>query len=269
VASAVLVLLAGSFAMSLLTARRARHMARQQVDFVAGVTHELKTPLAAIRSAGENLADGIVSEDPQVREYGVLVDRESRRLDEMVTELLELAGLQGRRRDPVLAPVAVSEIVDGALDDCRWTLDESGVEVEVDLARDLPAVLGERSSLRRAVHNLIHNAAIYGRAGGWVGVTAIAQPRSGRQGVAITVRDRGPGIARAEQSRVFEPFVRGREAGAVRASGSGLGLAVVHHVAEQHTGRVELDSDRSGTAVTLWLPAMPPVGAAGAGGDEP
>ncbi len=255
VASAVLLLLAGSFAMSLVATQRARRTARQQVDFVASVTHELKTPLAAIRSAGENLADGIVSADPSVREYGALVDRESRRLDEMVTELLELAGLQTGRREPELAPVAVAGVVEGALEDCRWTLDESGVEVEVDVSGNLPSVLGERMSLRRALHNLIRNAAIYGASGGWVGVRARAQSRTGKDGVAITISDRGPGIPRAEQSRVFEPFVRGRDAGVVRASGSGLGLAIVRHVAEQHAGRVTLDSDGSGTAVTLWLPA--------------
>jgi signal transduction histidine kinase len=268
VASAVLVLLAGSFALSLLATRRARRMARQQVDFVAGVTHELKTPLAAIRSAGENLADGIVSDEPSVREYGALVTREGRRLSEMVTELLEIAGLQGGRRDPVLAQVTVDEVVHGALEDCQWTLDESGVEVEVDLASELPPILGERSALRRALHNLIHNAATYGSSGGWVGVTATAAPRASRAGVAITVADRGPGIPRGEQSRVFEPFVRGREAGAVRASGSGLGLAVVRHVVELHAGEIKLDSDRSGTSVTLWLPAAPAAAVSASGEEE-
>ncbi len=269
VASAVLVLLAGSFAMSLLATRRARGMARQQVDFVAGVTHELKTPLAAIRSAGENLADGIVSDEPSVREYGELVNREGRRLSEMVTELLEIAGLQGGRRDPVLGPVTVAEVVHGALEDCQWTLDESGVEVEVDLASDVPPILGERSALRRALHNLIHNAATYGSSGGWVGVTATAVPRASRAGVAITVADRGPGIPRGEQSSVFEPFVRGREAGSVRASGSGLGLAVVRHVVEQHAGGIKLESDRSGTSVTLWLPAAQAAADSASGEEEP
>jgi len=262
VASAVMALLAGAFVMSALAARRARRTARLQADFVAGVTHELKTPLAAIRSAGQNLADGVVSADPEVREYGGLVDREGRRLSEMVTELLELAGLQSGRREPVLSPVGVGEVVDGALEDCRWVLDESGVEVEVDLEAGLPPLLAERSAVRRALHNLIHNAATYGRSGGWIGVRAVAETRRAGMGVCITVTDRGPGIPRAEQVRVFEPFVRGDAAGAMRASGSGLGLAVVRHVARQHGGGVGLESDHAGTAVSLWLPAAEPGAAA-------
>jgi signal transduction histidine kinase len=247
----ILALLGAAVAMLMVTTQRAQRLARQQIEFVAGVTHELNTPLTAIRSAGQNLADGVVAEPSQVRRYGSLIESEGRRLSNMVGQALELAGIQSGRRAYHSQPVEVAEVLDGALQDCRWLLQEKGVEVERDVEPGLPPVLADVAALRRAVQNLLENAVKYGGGAGWIGLRARRAP-SGQ--VEITVADRGPGIRREDLPHLFEPFYRGRDAAAGGVPGSGLGLSLVRHVAEAHGGRITVETGE-GSAFTLHLPA--------------
>jgi signal transduction histidine kinase len=243
----------------MVVTQRAQRLARLQIEFVAGVTHELNTPLTAIRSAGQNLAAGVVAEPGQVRRYGNLIESEGRRLSDMVGQALELAGIQSGRRVYHPRPVEVRDVVDGALQDCRWLLQEKSIEVEKDVDRDLPLVLADPSALRRAVQNLVENAIKYGGRAGWIGVRARQAP-SGQ--VEITVSDRGPGIRREDLPHLFKPFFRGRDAAAGGIPGSGLGLSLVNHIAEAHGGRVTVAAGASGaagsggSAFTLSLPAQ-------------
>jgi signal transduction histidine kinase len=249
----ILALLGAAMVMMMVTAQRAQRLARQQIELVAGVTHELHTPLTAMRSAGQNLADGVVAEPAQVRRYGALIESEGRRLSDMVGQALEFAGIHSGRRVLHLRPAEVTEIIDGALQDCRWLLQERGVQVEREIAPDLPPVLADAASLRRAVQNLVENAVKYGGRAGWLGVRA---RRSGAGQVEITVADHGPGIRSDDLPHLFEPFFRGRDAAASGVPGSGLGLSLVHHIVEAHGGRITIDAAAErGSAFTLHLPA--------------
>ncbi|HEX3554608.1 MAG TPA: HAMP domain-containing sensor histidine kinase [Thermoanaerobaculia bacterium] len=248
----ILALLAATMGLMMVATQRAQRLARQQIEFVAGVTHELNTPLTAIRSAGQNLAAGVVAEPGQVRRYGNLIESEGRRLSDMVGQALELAGIQSGRRIYHPRPVEVGEIVDGALQDCRWFLQEKRIAVEREVDRDLPGVLADAAAVRRAVQNLIENAAKHGGGAGWIGVR-VRRAAAGQ--VEITVADRGPGIRREDLPHLFEPFFRGRDAALGGIPGSGLGLSLVHHVIEAHGGRITVVSDTEGSAFTIHLPA--------------
>src|SRR5947209_8224443 len=257
----ILTLLAATMGLMMAATQRAQRLARQQIEFVAGVTHELNTPLTAIRSAGQNLAAGVVAEPVQVRRYGHLIESEGRRLSDMVGQALELAGIQSGRRVYHPRPVEVGEIVDGALQDCRWLLQEKHIAVDREVDRDLPAVLADAAALRRAVQNLIENAVKYGGQAGWIGVRA---RRAASGAVEVTVADRGPGIRREDLPHLFEPFFRGRDAARGGTPGSGLGLSLVRHVVEAHGGRITVatgaagsSGDPEGSAFTLHLPALP------------
>ena len=254
VSTGILLLLAVAAGMMAVTAQRAQKLARQQIELVAGVTHELHTPITAIRSAGQNLADGVVADPGQVKRYGTLIEREGQRLSQMVGLMLELAGLQSGRA-PSLQPTAVEEVLDGALEDCRWLLEERQARVEKDIRPGLPAVLGDAGALRRALRNLVENAAKYGGRAPWIGVRARV---AGRE-VEVTVEDRGPGIRREDLPHLFEPFYRGREVKSGGVPGSGLGLSVVQRIAEAHRGRVSVAAGDSGqgSAFTLHLPIAP------------
>jgi signal transduction histidine kinase len=251
ISGGILALLAATMGMLMVTTQRAQRLARQQIEFVAGVTHELNTPLTAIRSAGQNLADGVVAEPAQVRRYGTLIANEGRRLSDMVGQALELAGIQSGRRAYHLRPAEPAEIVDGALQDCRWLLEESGVTVEREMEPDLPLLQADAAALRRAVQNLVENAVKYGGRAGWIGVRV---RRGGAGQVEITVEDRGPGIRPDDLPHLFEPFFRGRDAAAGGVPGSGLGLSLVRHIVEAHGGRVTVKTGE-GSAFTLQLPA--------------
>lgn len=248
----ILALVAVTSGLMVVTTQRAQRLARQQIEFVAGVTHELHTPLTAIRSAGQNLADGVVADAQQVRRYGSLIEREGRRLTDMVGQVLELAGIQSGRKVYQVRPEDVEALVEGALEDCRVLLDEKKVQVEREIPPGLPPVLADGAALRRALRNLIENAVRHGGAESWVGLRA----SGAADGVEITVADHGPGIRREDLPHLFKPFYRGKDAAGV--PGSGLGLSVVRHVVEALGGRVSVVSPNGGergSAFTLHLPA--------------
>jgi signal transduction histidine kinase len=249
--AAILALLVGSFVLLAVLARRAELLRVQQLEFVAGITHELNTPLAALTSAGQNLADGIVGEREQVARYGAMIVKESRRLADTVAQVLDFAGMQSRGGPARLAPVDVRAVIEDAVAQCGWLAEEAKVKIETRIDGELPAVDGDADALTRAVQNLVANAIRHGGEGGWVGVRAAEEKGS----VAITVEDRGPGIAARDVPHLFEPFFRGR--GAERTRGSGLGLAIVHHVAAAHGGSIEVVRSRQrGAAFTLRIPEV-------------
>ena len=258
VSAAILALLVFTTGLMIVTTQRAQRLAQQQMEFVAAVSHELHTPLTAIRSAGQNLADGVVADPAQVKRYGGLIESEGRRLSGMVGQVLDFAGIQSGRQAYNLQPTEVAPLVEGALADSRWMLQERRAEVETDVAPGLPPVLGDPAALRRALRNLIENAAKYGAQPGsppWIGVRA----RANGGEVEITVSDRGIGLQREDLPHLFEPFYRGRGAVERSIAGSGLGLSVVGHIARAHRGRVTVDSDGDGrgSAFTLHLPVAP------------
>jgi signal transduction histidine kinase len=269
ISSSILAVLGASVGLLILSTRRAQELARQQMEFVAAVSHELRTPRAVIRSAGDNLADGVVRDDEQIRKYGDLVRNEGRRLTEMVEQILEFAGIQSGQRGFVLRPVAIAPVLKDLVESSRALIDAAGMRVEYDLPDALPPVLGDEPALRRVFQNLIANAIKYGRPApselgrgrieGWIGLRA---RHAGRE-VHVTVADRGIGIAAPEQPRIFEPFYRTPDVIAAQTQGAGLGLSLVKRIAEAHGGRVLLRSaPGAGSEFTVVLPAAAeePVG---------
>lgn len=255
---AILALLGASLFVLARSAARAHRLAEQRLEFVAGVTHELHTPIAAIRAAAQNLADGVVAEPAKVREYGGLVDREGARLSSLVAQALELAGIESGSRAFFPEPLAVSEAIDRALEDAGPALARapSGITVERDLPAEaaLPSARADRAALRLALRNLLENAAKYAAGGGWVGI----RTGVGSGTVEISVEDRGPGVAAEDRPHLFEPFVRGRAAslavGAV--SGAGLGLTLARRALAATGGSVEWREGPGGrgSAFTIRLP---------------
>ena len=263
-----LAVLALSFWAMDLSARRALRLAGQQLNFVAGITHELMTPLAAVRSAGQNLADAVVVEPEQVRRYGSLIEKEGRRLSVMVSEILDYAGMQaagmqaggmqagGRQLD--LRRVAPARLIEAALAANRPALEQTGLEVHTEVEERLPLLWVDEQSLVRALSNLIGNAIKYAHGGGWLALRARRGQGPAGGGVELIVEDRGPGIAKADEERIFEPFVRGHKLVGSNVPGTGIGLSLVRHVVEAHDGRVRVaKGDGGGALFTLWLPVAP------------
>ena len=219
-------------------------------DFVANVSHELKTPVGAMGLLAEALLES--ADDPEsVRHFGRRVLAESSRLGNMVNELIALSRLQGAEKLPDLDVVDVDEIVAEAVDRSHTTAEAAEITVNTDHPSGLE-VLGDRTLLVTALSNLVENAIAYSPKGSHVSVSRSI--RSGK--VAIAVTDRGIGIAKEDQERVFERFFRVDKARSRATGGTGLGLAIAKHVAANHNGEITLWSKLgTGSTFTLRIPA--------------
>jgi two-component system sensor histidine kinase SenX3 len=226
-------------------------------DFVANVSHELKTPVGAVGLLAEAVLDAVDDPD-EVHRFGTKILNEATRLGALVTELIALSRLTGAERLPELAVVGVDDVVTEALARCRLVAESTGITITVDPPSGLE-VDGDRTLLVTALSNLLDNALAYSPPEAPV---SVSRRRSGNV-VEIAVTDRGIGIAAEHQQRVFERFFRVDPARSRATGGTGLGLAIVKHVAANHGGEVRLWS-RPGTGSTFTL-RLPAHGAAAAG----
>ena len=224
-------------------------------DFVANVSHELKTPIGAVALLSEAVESAAGDPEAVVRFAGRL-SVESQRLSELVGQIIELSRLQAD--DPLAAaePVDIDEILVQAVDRCR--VDAGERQVDLTVAGDDGCVaMGSERQLVAAVGNLVENAIIYSDPGARVAVAAhrVAGPEDSDGFVEITVSDNGIGIAPAEQERIFERFYR-VDYGRSRANGgTGLGLSIVKHIAAAHGGDISVWSQLGqGSTFTLRLP---------------
>jgi signal transduction histidine kinase len=254
----ILTVLAAGVMLVVVNARRAQRLAARQMDFVATVTHELRTPLAVIRSAAQNLSAGVVGESAQARTYGDLIDKEGLRLTDMVEQVLAYAGLEGGKAPRMTQRVDLSHLVNDVLDACQPLCAAAGITVEFDaeVAAGAPAVMGDEAGLRLVIQNLLGNAVKHGADGRWIGVFVAGVTQHGRDQASVTVTDRGRGIEAAELAHVFDPFYRGRRALDDQIRGNGLGLSLVKRIVEAHGGHVAVESSPgAGATFTITLPA--------------
>ncbi|MBX7435012.1 sensor histidine kinase [Mycobacterium sp. Y57] len=219
-------------------------------DFVANVSHELKTPVGALGVLAEAVLAS--SDDPEtVRHFAEKMVTESNRLANMVGELIELSRLQGAERLPDLEAVDVDTVVAEALSRHKVSADNADISITTDAPTGF-RVFGDQTLLVTALANLVSNAIAYSPNGSSV---SISRRRRG-DNIEIAVTDRGIGIAPADQERVFERFFRVDKARSRATGGTGLGLAIVKHVAANHNGSIRLWSQPgTGSTFTLSIPA--------------
>jgi len=224
----------------------ARRVEAVRRDFVANVSHELKTPVAAIGLLAEATMDS--ADDPEsVRHFAGRLRSESSRLGALVTELITLSRLQGADPLPEPTVVEVDAVVDESICRLAATAEDAGITVVADRPSGL-LVRGDRALLIMALTNLINNAINYSAAGTKVSVSRTA----GEGMVRVSVTDRGVGIAPEHTERVFERFFRVDPARSRSTGGTGLGLAIVKQVAANHGGTATVWS-RPGTGSTFTL----------------
>jgi two-component system sensor histidine kinase SenX3 len=239
----------------------AHRVARVRRDFVANVSHELKTPVGALQLLAEALLEAFDSEegdaapDPAAaRRFVERIQKESIRLGRLVSELLELSRLQGAEPLPEPQPVSVDRIIAEVIDRTRTPASAKDIEVSFSGRREL-TVYGSESQLVTAVTNLVENAIAYSPERTRVTVNCDATADS----VQISVVDQGIGIEPRDLDRIFERFYRADRARSRATGGTGLGLAIVKHIATNHAGRVDVESTPGmGSTFTLRLPSRPP-----------
>lgn len=249
--SVLLVVIAAGVVATYRLVRRETEMARLKSDFVANVSHDLKTPLSVIRMFGETLEMGRVTDEAARQEYYRVITREGERLSRLIDNVLDFSRIEGGRRTYDLVPTAVEPLVRETLDAFSYPLHQQGFAVTVEVAPDLPEAPMDAAAVGQALANLIDNAIKY--SGDVKALHLTASLRDG--GLALGVADRGIGIPREEHQRIFQKFYRVGRSDTQGRRGSGVGLALVRHVAEAHGGRVTVDSrPGEGSRFTLWLP---------------
>lgn len=248
----ILSLLAISVVLIFTSALRAKRLAQRQMDFVSAVSHEFRTPLAVIYSAGENLTDGVVDSPTHVERYGYLIKREGKKLSAMVEQILEFAGARSGKRKYDFRRADVGEIVKNALAECESLIREKNFSVETEIAENLPPVSADEKALSQAVQNLIINSVKYSDKEAWLKISA----KNGAGKIRITVEDKGIGIAPKDLKHIFEPFYRSKTVVDEQIHGNGLGLSLVKQCVEAHGGKIEVESRiGKGSEFTMILTA--------------
>jgi two-component system sensor histidine kinase SenX3 len=243
----------GHVAIEASDVTEAHRVARVRRDFVANVSHELKTPVGALALLAETLLEA--ADDPAAsRRFAERIQHESQRLARLVKELLELSRLQGADPLPAPMPVSVDRTVNEVIDRTRTGAAAKGIDLSFTGVRGL-TVYGNEGQLVTAVANLAENAIAYSAEDTKVSIEAsLVGDR-----VDIAVVDQGIGIAPKDLDRIFERFYRTDQARSRDTGGTGLGLAIVKHIAVNHGGRVDVESAVGvGSTFTLRLPARPP-----------
>jgi signal transduction histidine kinase len=260
--------LVGGLALSFQTASRQMRLSQMKSDFVSNVSHELRTPLASIRVFGEFLRLGRVDSPDKTREYGDYIETESRRLTQLINNILDFASIESGRKSYQLAAEDVEEVVAETLKTFDVRLRQSGFRISFTPPdRPLPGVPLDRGAIAQSLSNLIDNAVKYSN-----GATEIeVGVRHEGDWIVVWVRDHGIGIPKDEQAKIFERFHRVGTGLVHDVKGSGLGLSIVQHIVQAHRGRVTVESrPGEGSTFSIHLPVdVPARGAAPAAAPSP
>lgn len=217
--------------------RKAKQQLEEQISFIANLSHELRTPLGVIQNAGANIADGYVGKREQLERYGHLIKEESSRLSRMVESMLLFSGLlSGKAAHESFSP---DELLRDLLPDVEEQCKNAGVELRLDIDDGI-VFHANKAGLSSALQNLTRNALLYAKAD-FIRLAIRKSPDG--EGIELSVRDNGIGIAKEEHKKVFQAFYRGSSSQMDRSSGSGIGLLVVQQVALAHGGEIQVESE--------------------------
>lgn len=235
-----------------------RKLAALKSDFVANVSHELKTPLSLIRMFSELLLLDRITNDDKRKQYLQIIVNESERLTSLIENVLDFAKVERGKAAYEFALGDVGETVSRAVEVYRYRAEREAMDVSLTIAGDLPFARIDARAIELAVINLLDNALKYAKEGGRVEL----QVEHVGDTIRVRVTDHGPGISEEDKPRIFERFVRGHHAREAKIRGSGIGLALVKHIAESHGGRVRVTSPTTpggtGAAFEIELPCGAP-----------
>lgn len=248
----ILIILGLAIGLVAHNARASQKLADQQMMFVAGISHELKTPISVINSAAENMQDGLIRKPNKMEEYGKLIHKEGNRLKGMVNQVMQLAELQSDQMDLHKQPVHLHELVDQTKLQMKALLDEANITFEYYEDSGEITLNADPNVMVQILANLLNNAIKYRGDDNRI----VLRTRKRNDNIEITIRDFGVGIPEREQEHIFEPFYRGSIARNQQIQGNGLGLYITHQLVRRHDGEINVQSaPGKGTTFTIQLPA--------------
>jgi len=248
--------MAGGVWLTYRNLSREMTLARLKSDFVANVSHELRTPLALIRLYAETLELGRLMAKDKYQEYFRIIREESERLTALINNILDFSRIEAGRKEYEFKETNLAELVHSTLESYRFQIQQNGFAFEENISGDIPPVIVDREAIAGSLLNLLNNALKYSKDRKYIGVSLY---RSNSR-VNLEVQDRGIGIPKNEQEKIFEKFYRCGDALVHNIKGSGLGLSLVRHIARAHGGDVLVESaPEKGSKFTIALPLDSPT----------
>ncbi len=248
---ALSLLMIGGLLLAYRSVSREVALARLKSDFVSNVSHELRTPLALIRLYAETLELGRINTTEKKMKYYEIIRKESERLTALINNILDFSRIEAGRKEYDFRETDIAELVRNTLDTYRYQIEQQGFAFEEKLDASIPTVRVDREAIARALVNLVNNALKYSADEKFLGIKLYRAEDS----LKLEVIDRGIGIPRREQSKIFEKFYRTGDPLVHNTKGSGLGLSLVRHITQAHGGNIAVESTPGrGSKFILSLP---------------
>ena len=250
---ALSLLMLGGLALAYRSVSKEVSLARLKSDFVSNVSHELRTPLSLIQLYAETLELGRIQSQEKKEEYYRIIRKESERLGRLINNILDFSRIEAGRKEYDMRETDIAELVRNTMDAYRYQIEKHGFDFELSIESSLPTVRVDREAIARALVNLVNNALKYSADDKFLLVRLYRENGM----VKLEVVDRGIGIARRDQAKIFEKFYRTGDPLVHNTKGSGLGLPLVRHITQAHGGRIEVESmPGKGSKFTLSLPVL-------------
>lgn len=253
VLAAAVLLLLGALVFMFISAIQERALAQRQAGFLANVTHELKTPLAVMQAAGENLADGRVKDPKRLQNYGTHIYKEAIRLRRMIKKLLDAAKTDASHSliEPEVANI--EDLVKSYLEDHQRYIENKGFRIQTTFSAENPHVKVDIDSFNTILSNLIENAVKYSLNEKYIGITLTNSVNE----VFLQIEDHGIGISKTDRAHIFEKFYRAEDPLTAKTKGHGLGLAIVKKLVDLNEGRIKVISKLGkGSTFIIALPRI-------------
>ncbi len=250
-----MLFLTGSLIFMFVTAQRERRLAQTQANFLANVTHELKTPLAVMQAAGENISDGRVTEPKRLKQYGDHIYNESIRLKGMIEKLLDVARVDSGQNLAKAAPYSLHDLMTSYLEENRAYVEKKGFEVKFTSDHENALCLVDKDHIETIISNLTENAIKYSRDEKFIEY----QVTSDNKYVYLSISDHGIGIPKKEQKNIFKKFYRveNSDTTSSKIKGHGLGLSIVKNMVDLNKGSIEVKSNPDdGTTFIVRFPKL-------------
>ncbi len=245
------VLIIGGLVLTKHIVSKEMALARLKSDFVSNVSHELRTPLALIRLYAETLELGRITTSEKKQQYYRIIRKESERLTALINNILDFSRIEAGRKEYEFRNTDIAELVHNTLESYRYQIEQQGFAFEENIDSNLPAVPVDREAIARALVNLVNNALKYSSEEKFLGVKLYRDNGV----VKLEVADKGIGIARRDQAKIFEKFYRAGDPLVHNTKGSGLGLSLVRHITMAHGGDIAVESTPGkGSKFILSLP---------------
>ncbi len=231
-----------------------KKLARLRSEFVANVSHELKTPLTTIKGFVETLKEGAINDRGSAIKFLEIIAKHTERLENLVNDLLSLSAIESREVKLNREKISVNAFLEAILNLYKERFENQKLNIHLKLARELPSILADRNKIEQVFFNLIDNAIKFTPPGGSIIINSIQQNGF----IQIDVKDTGIGIESEHLPRIFERFYRVDRGRSRELGGTGLGLSIVKHIVQLHQGKVSVESEpQAGSTFSIFLPVCP------------